>query len=1189
MSDPSAEHEALGRLAEAFLDRYRHGERPELTEYVEEYPELADQIRELFPALILVEQYGSASDEPAGPRARRTADPDPGPWRLGEFRILREVGRGGMGVVYEAVQESLGRHVALKVLPLRRPSDPIQLERFRREARAAALLHHPRIVPIFGVGECEGQHYYAMQFIAGRSLDLVLDELRRSRHATRGAASTTAAGPLPEGNSGGIPLAHIARPRISGRHASTNPRADGVEARSASQDAPAEDSEAFAAPRATFPSATAPAIRSAPSLSEDGGREYWRGVAGIGLQVAGALSHAHGHGILHRDIKPSNLLLDGQGMMWVTDFGLAKARDQVGPTQTGDVVGTLRYMAPERFHGWSDPRTDVYGLGMTLYELTALRPAFEGEDRARLIDRVLHEQPPRPRQCDPRVPRDLETIILKAIAKEPGDRYPTADDLAEDLRRFLADQPIRARRTAAPERAWLWCRRNPMMAGLVGIVAALLAAVAVGATLAAVQASRMARQEHRLRLAESHVNEIRDEQLYFDRIALAEREWSANNPHRAEELLDACRERGRGWEWHCLKRLCHHSPLTLRGPADLMRNVVFSPDGTRLATVDAEWDRPGNARVWDATTGREILAFEAGQSSLWVFGTVAPALAFSPDGARLAAVGADRSLKLWDTATGKIERTFPGPGNPITSVAFSPDGRRLAVASIGVTLWDPRTGQALGRGPAPSEHVNAVAFSPDGRYLASGLARGTVVVADLLGTREPRALRGHDGAVLGLAFSPESQHLASAGRDGTVRVWEAGSGRAVHTLLGHTDTVYGVAYDPGGRYLASAGLDQSVRLWDAATGQERLALHGHSDCVFGVAFHPDGLHLASASMDGTIKVWDASPWDGAGAPEAILTIPAHQFSVRRLAFNPDGTRLVSAGADKTVKIWDAATGRDVLEIRDCAGYVHDIALAPDGRTLAAVGSFRDRIEEVRVWDVATGREIRSFPGSWCVAFSPDGTRLVTGGPGLALTVRDAVTGREQLALHGHAGGISCVRFSPDGRRLASGAGLFRRPGEVKVWDATTGQRTCDLIGHARPVHYLAFSPDGARLATVSGEWNKYGEVRIWCPRTGREILSLRGHVGAIYGVAFSPDGRLIATGGYDKTVRIWDAATGQEVEQVRRHTGSVQNVAFSFDGTRLVTGSFGGTIKVWDATSWKRTGGGDPNPEDPRSTLPRLR
>ncbi len=488
--DPNSGRDPVDRLAEEFAQRLRRGERPSPSEYARDHPDLAGEIRDLFPALEMMERLKPSAGEPSG--SDGPCAPPHRLERLGDYRILRQVGFGGMGVVYEAVQESLERHVALKILPLHGRESPGLLKRFRLEARSAARLHHSNIVPVFGVGEADGVHYYAMQFIRGTGLDAILTDLRRLKERDSGKD-----GPPPDPVSSSPEGAFsLAQRLLSGR--ASPPTGDpgasagslgfvlaGVAGSATTVPATAPEFDGTAGPSDPEPTPTDRSELTGPSEAP-----YYRSVARIGVQVAEALAYAHSQGVLHRDVKPSNLMLDADGHVWVTDFGLAKVEGSEGPTQTGDIVGTLRYMPPERFDGWSDPRSDVYSLGVTLYELLTLRPAFEGPNRARLLEHVLHDPPAPPRAHDPNIPRDLETIVLKAMAKEPSDRYATAQALAEDLTRFLQDRTITARRAGAAERAWRWCRRNPLVAALAASVAALVLALAAGSTATALWLGR---------------------------------------------------------------------------------------------------------------------------------------------------------------------------------------------------------------------------------------------------------------------------------------------------------------------------------------------------------------------------------------------------------------------------------------------------------------------------------------------------------------------------------------------------------------------------------------------------------------------------------------------------------------------------------------------------------------------------
>jgi serine/threonine protein kinase/Flp pilus assembly protein TadD len=481
-SDSSERGVRLNQVLEEIADRYRRGERPGMQVFLDNHPDLAGDIRELFSVVAEMEHVNEVCQEEDQPGQ---AGPLPARQQFGDYRILREVGRGGMGVVYEAEQESLGRHVALKVLPGNALLEPRQVQRFQREARAAARLHHTNIVPVFGVGAQDGLHYYVMQFIRGQGLDQVLDELIRLSPFTPWKTREK----RQKWNEVGSPVptcSAVVQALLTGQFASPlaskPPAAGGKEESSREEDrTPGEDGDhpaAMGKDRRDIARMGSPGFSAAAQRRGQGLGAYWRSVGQIGIQVAEALAYAHAQKILHRDIKPSNLLLDGQGTVWITDFGLAKVLlEQDGLTRTGEIVGTLRYLAPERFQGVADVRSDIHALGLTLYELLTLRPAYTEFDRTLLLREVMQGEPPAPRKLNPSCPRDLETIVLKAIAREPARRYQTATELAEDLKRFLDDRPIRARPVSSAEHAWRWCRRHPWEAvlGSLAVVGLLLA------------------------------------------------------------------------------------------------------------------------------------------------------------------------------------------------------------------------------------------------------------------------------------------------------------------------------------------------------------------------------------------------------------------------------------------------------------------------------------------------------------------------------------------------------------------------------------------------------------------------------------------------------------------------------------------------------------------------------------------
>ncbi|MGA2066329.1 MAG: protein kinase [Thermoguttaceae bacterium] len=530
MCEAGAERDPLEVLAAEFMERQRRGESPSVAEYAARHPELAADIEEVFPTIAVMERLKAHKEQGSSPRASLGGVRLE---RLGDFRILSEIGRGGMGIVYEAFQESLGRHVAVKVLPRQTLLTPQQLQRFQREAQTAARLHHTNIVPVFGMGEHEGFHYIVMQLIRGAGLDDVLARLQQvgSRRPESGRGITSASQQVgsrrPEsgqagsrrltvgGKEGGTEVSRLASALVEGRFG--QPHGFEITCAGGVGDPGQAREEIAGAGRPLSPAAAAteeiscdgdtsingndqaagPDSVALPTSDEAWrfGPPYWRSVATIGRQVAEALDYAHAQHTLHRDIKPANLLLDSQGVAWLTDFGLAKAVEHDSVTQTGAMVGTLRYMAPEQFSGQADARSDIYGLGLTLYELLTLRPAFEDNSRSSLIAKITHGEPPGPRKLNPAIPRDLETIVLKAMAREPRDRYPTAGELARDLECFLEDRPIRARRTSAAERLWRWARRNRAVAGLLACTLALLAAVAVVASVGYVRTARANAQE----------------------------------------------------------------------------------------------------------------------------------------------------------------------------------------------------------------------------------------------------------------------------------------------------------------------------------------------------------------------------------------------------------------------------------------------------------------------------------------------------------------------------------------------------------------------------------------------------------------------------------------------------------------------------------------------------------------------
>ena len=1152
MADPSGdEREAIEVLAEEFLQRRRRGETPSMKEYVERYPELADEIRELFPALAVMHDIDPAPAELGESRA------GPPPRQLGDYRILRTIGRGGMGVVYEAEQLSLGRRVALKILSPQAVGDGRARERFRREARAAARLHHTNIVPVFDIGEEGASCYYAMQLIPGQGLDRVIEELRRLRARPEpGKAS-----PAEDDMTVAVP-GEVGRPADSPGGAAYSLLTGGFELRAQGH-----------GPRAAGPSEPTPLPTTASasgrraaglSTSAAGQRPYYRSVACVGQQAAQALAYAHARGVVHRDVKPSNLLLDEAGVVWVTDFGLAKTDDDE-LTRTGELPGTLRYISPERFQGHCDERADVYALGLTLYELLVLEPAFASGDRLHLMEQIRHRDPPRPRAVDPRVPRDLETVVLKAIDKDPGRRYRSTADLGEDLRRFLADEPIRARRAGTAELVGRWCRRNPAVAISLAAVFIALAAGAAAATFFGMRANANARaadesadQARRDKTAADRARKeteaARDElqeHLYFAEMNLAGQ--AAESPggiRQVEELLVRWQPTGgepdrRGWEWYFLRGLGPPPLLTLRKHAEAVGGVSWSPDGRRLATPSDDH----TIKLWDANTGREVRTLRGHDAEVWN-------AAWRPDGRRLASAGNDGTVRVWDPDTGRELRRLRTYTSWRGQVSWSPDGRRLACPGRDnvIRLFDAETGREVAALGGHAANIYMAEWSPDGRRLASA-ARDGGYVWDAASGAKTGELCSDAGGFGAVAWSPDGRRLAGS-VDGEVKVWDADTIRPTTSFTGHTGSADAVRWSPDGKRVASGGSDQTVRVWDPDTGRETAALRHHTSRVRGLAWSPDGRRLASASVVRSVNVWDAAPGRD--------TFPlAGQRAPERngLSWSPDGSRLAAADGD-AVRVWDREAGREVAVLRPRGEVAYSLSWSPDGRRLAE----GDWSGTVRVWDVTEGRELAAFPGHSNyvadVSWSPDGRLLASAAEDRSVRIWDVCAGRQlgptlPLGPEPHA-----VRWSLDGRRLA----VACADTTVRVWDMESRQELAVLRGHADQVAAVSWSPDGRRLVTGSLD----GTIRLWDGETYDELRVLRGHAAEVQSVCWSPDGRRLASGGGDRVVKIWDAATGRETVTIHGHTNTVAAVVWNPDGLCLASGGEDHTVRLWDAAAGYR-------------------
>jgi serine/threonine protein kinase len=842
-------------------DRIRASEAVDLEELSRRHPERAGALRRLLPAMALMADLATSSRRVAA--EFRPVDPDPGSavelGVLGDFRLLREVGRGGMGIVYEAEQISLDRRVALKVLPFAAAIDPRQLQRFQVEAKAAAFLHHTHIVPVHAVGCDRGVHYYAMQFIDGRTLTDVIGELRRIDGLDPHGPGAPGIGALDPEN--GLPVGPARLRTEAGSDAPTvvlDPGGDGSGVTPAVRPVPA----------------AAGAIGS-PTGSSVRNRAYFRTVARLGMQAAEALEHAHQQGVLHRDIKPANLMLDDRGHLWVTDFGLARVQGESNLTMTGDLLGTLRYMSPEQALARRvviDQRTDVYSLGATLYELLTLRPAFDGHDRAEILRRIAQEEPRPLRRLNLAVPTDLETVVRKAMDKDPAGRYATAGELAEDLERFLDARPVAARRPSLLDHAAKWSRRHKSIVASAALTAAILL---IGTAVASVL---VASKEH-------------------------ERRTASDSARALEARLRAQAEEGRKRQ----VRLNVEQGNRLMTDGDLSGSLPYFVEALRLDAED-----PARAADHRLRLGM-ILAQCARPSRLWFHDQPLTAFRLRPDGRAFAVSHPDGTVLVRDADTGEPIGSALRHAGVVQSFDFSPDGRRLATACWDGTarIWDVATGREA---IPPLEHrlpVTLVAFSPDGRLVVTGLRRrnpgdATCRVWDAATGRPVTDRLPSDKAYLA-RFSPDSRLIALA-NERILRLYDARTGQPASPPMPHGHQVElssSGSFSPDGRRIVTGCLDSQVRVWDTATGRQVVPAMRYTHYA-GASFSPDGRWVLSRSSDGTARVWDATT----GAPRCDPM--RHPGGVDEAVFSPDGTRVATRCADHAVRVWDAATGRRLL-------------------------------------------------------------------------------------------------------------------------------------------------------------------------------------------------------------------------------------------------------------------------------------
>jgi WD40 repeat protein/serine/threonine protein kinase len=1086
-TDHATSHQSeLARVLDAYLAAIESGQAIDPETLIANHPQIADRLRACLAVLRVASEVEARADADAAIEPALNT-------RLGDFRILRIIGRGGMGLVFEAEQLSLHRRVALKMLPFAAALDPQQLRRFQIEAQAAAQLHNTNIVPIFLVGCEQGVHYYAMQYIEGQTLANVIADLKRLTNAEEVSAHLSL--PLERGEAG-------------------------------------EGSSDLQQQTPIPPNIHTPA--------------YFQTIARLGQQAAEGLEHAHQLGIIHRDIKPSNLLIDIRGNLWITDFGLARIQSDSTLTMSGDIIGTLRYMSPEQSSGGEtqiDHRADIYSLGATLYELLTLHPVHQSQDRAELIRRMTVEDPVAPRRHNPWIPKDLKTIVIKALSKDADHRYQSAQSLAEDLRRFQDHRPIQARRPSPWKRAEKWIRRHKAITVSAIAVSVLMAISAMMITVQINEKRKHIQQNQQLIQVARHEQYVKDMRQALGLIQQTNDVTMVRNV-LTRHIPTQGEADNRSFPWYHLWRVCHMKPTAWEGHNGEVYHVEFSPSGQMLASCGQD----GTARLWDVSTGKTLHILRAHNGDVnWV--------TFAPNSQLVATGGDDGTIRLWRTTDGQPIKTLGKHAVLVTGVLFTPDSQRLISTdrSGNVRIWNLTLGQEEEPIPLRPGDIEGMALSPDGKMLATCGTENAARLWDLNHRREIDTFRTAANGQC-VAFSHNGRTLATAGDDCVVRLWDLSTLTLQTTLEAARAGLQYVSFSPDDSAITCGGKDTLIYLCDIRSGKLRKSYRGQEaeSRRWCVVFTPDGQSIVSSSGQGEIEHWDTNTIQEQETlcfplESKPLCISVHGSGIHVVARDAVKRNSFFVGSiDLNRRVYQRGSNH-LLAADVMAGAIspdaNAVAIADQSRQLSVwkkvAGTSANRFEKHLITESIGARDSRWEPNE-AMRFSPDGNRLVFGVQHAGLTLLNLTNNSRwslpispDLAMSTLYSASSLDLFVNDGRNLVSwnlkSQPVCARAGTIGQWEGIT-----------------AISQDGQKLAIAAG-----GRIELWNSESLKREVSLYRHSSPVACAVFSPDAKILASGDFKGNVKLWDLETCQEIVSLHPHSGKVNALWFSESGAAL--------------------------------------